>query len=158
MSAPDIVVKPLRAQCVATRAENVSSFDVLGSVMPRLFRELETALETSGITTVGPAIAFYENSDDDDAPVRAVAAEPIDPGHQLPDNIERVELPPVERAAAAIHHGGMDTVEQTIQAIVRWLDSTGEQADGFSREVYLDCDGPPDTWVTEIQYALLPKT
>ena len=34
----------------------------------------------------------------------------------------------------------------------------GEQTTGFEREVYLDCDGPRDTWVTELQVILAPKT
>jgi effector-binding domain-containing protein len=159
MEDPEIVVKALDPQWVAARAENVPSFEVLGSVMPRLFGELDAALQTGGVTTVGPAIAFYESSHDDDAPIRAVAAEPInDLDRRLPENVQLIELPPVERAVAAIHHGEMERVEETIQAILRWFDVTGEHADGYSREVYLDCDGPPETWVTEIQYALAPRT
>ena len=158
MNGPDVVVKTLGAQWVAARSENVASFEVLGTIMPRLFRELDAALAEGGVRAVGPAIAFYDDSDDTDAPIRAVAAEPIDePDSGLPANVELIELPPVERAAAAIHHGSVARVEETIQAIVRWLEAAGEQADGYTREVYLDCDGPPDTWVTEIQYALRPR-
>ena len=32
-------------------------------------------------------------------------------------------------------------------------EETGEQIDGFSREIYLECVGDPETWVTELQFA-----
>ena len=34
---------------------------------------------------------------------------------------------------------------------------TGERATSFDRELYIDCDGPRDTWVTELQTVLEPR-
>jgi effector-binding domain-containing protein len=48
----------------------------------------------------------------------------------------------------------MARVEEGYRALLRWADDTGEQIDGFSREVYLECSGDPATWVTELQFAL----
>ncbi len=58
------------------------------------------------------------------------------------------------RAAATIYRGSMDNCQEGYEAIMRWADATGEQIKGYSREIYLDCDGPPETWVTELQFVL----
>ena len=69
------------------------------------------------------------------------------------DGIEVVDVPAVP-AATTIHRGSMAHVEEGYQALLRWAEETGEQIDGFSREVYLECSGDPETWVTELQFAL----
>ncbi len=56
-----------------------------------------------------------------------------------------------------IHRGAMARVDEGYRALLRWADDTGEQIDGFSREVYLECSGDPETWVTELQFALLQR-
>ena len=35
-----------------------------------------------------------------------------------------------------------------------WAEEAGEERIGELREVYLDCDGPRDTWVVELQIGL----
>lgn len=37
------------------------------------------------------------------------------------------------------------------EAIQDWITQAGHTATGALRELYLDCDGPRDTWVTELQ-------
>lgn len=59
------------------------------------------------------------------------------------------------RAATTMHHGDMNDVGAGYEALLRWAADAGERFDGFSRELYLSCDGPRDTWVTELQFVLL---
>jgi hypothetical protein len=40
------------------------------------------------------------------------------------------------------------------RAFRAWVSEAGEHSTGESREIYLDCDGPRDTWVVELQLAL----
>jgi hypothetical protein len=37
-----------------------------------------------------------------------------------------------------------------------WIDRACDQATSFERELYIDCDGPSDTWLTELQTILEP--
>jgi effector-binding domain-containing protein len=48
-------------------------------------------------------------------------------------------------------------VERGYEALLRWTEQTGERVDGYSREVYLDCDHEPETWITELQFVLEPR-
>jgi effector-binding domain-containing protein len=84
-----------------------------------------------------------------------MASGPVDEADAVrSDRIVVADLPAVARAAVTIHRGSMAGVEEGYRALLRWADDTGEQIDGFSREVYLECSGDPETWVTELQFAL----
>jgi effector-binding domain-containing protein len=75
-----------------------------------------------------------------------VAAEPgADHGFTV------VDLPEVDSAAAIIHHGSMNDVLSTGQALARWIDASGYRSAGYAREVTLEHNEDPDQWVTELQ-------
>lgn len=151
----DIIVKPLDAVFVAVRTEDTAAFDErLGEILPRLFGELYGEVGAQGVRVVGPGIAFYEDSGDEHAPIRVAAGVPIDAAATT--TVAKRELAAVARAATAVHRGSMADVVAGYEAILRWADATGERVHGYSRELYLDCDGPPETWVTELQYPLEP--
>ena len=52
---------------------------------------------------------------------------------------------------AIIHHGSMDDVISTGQALARWIDANGYRSAGYAREVTLEWSADPDQWVTEVQ-------
>ena len=52
----------------------------------------------------------------------------------------------------------MARVDDGYQALMLWADETDEQIDGFSREIYLDIAGDPETWVTELQFVLRDRS
>ena len=62
-----------------------------------------------------------------------------------------VDLAAVESAATIIHHGSMDNVLATGQALARWIDANGYRSAGYAREVTLEWSADPDQWVTELQ-------
>ena len=153
----DVVVKPLERQRVALVGTTAPSFGnvTLGPIFDRLFGELFLELDRAGVAAAGPHIALYEPSDDPAAPIAVMMAVPIgDEDDVISDRARVVELPPVARAAVTVHRGSMARVEDGYQALLRWADETGEQIDGYSREIYLDVSGDPDTWITELQFAL----
>jgi effector-binding domain-containing protein len=84
-----------------------------------------------------------------------MASVPVNKGDAVrSDRIVVADLPAIARAAVTIHRGSMVRVEDGYRALLRWADDTREQIDGFSREVYLECSGDPETWITELQFAL----
>ena len=153
----DVVVKPVDAQHVALVDTTATSFGnaALGPIFGRLFGELYGELDRAGVAPAGPTIALYEESEVAAAPIKVMACVPIDETDDITsDRIEVADVPAIPRAATTIHRGSMAHVEEAYRALLRWAEETGEQIDGFSREIYLECVGDPETWVTELQFAL----
>jgi len=152
----DVVVKPLEPRHVALVDTTSPSFGnlTLGPIFERLFGELFRELDRADVEITGPHVALYEPSDDPAAPITVIAAVPIDDDDVSAGRVRVVDLPPVARAAVTVHRGSMACVEDAYQALLRWADETGEQIDGFSREIYLDMTGDPGSWITEVQFAL----
>jgi DNA-binding transcriptional MerR regulator/effector-binding domain-containing protein len=153
----DVVVKPLEPRRVALVDTTAPSFGnaTLAPIFDRLFGELLAQLDRAGVTVAGPHIALYEPNDDPAAPITVMAAVPIDDEDDAASGRVRVvDLPPVARAAVTVHRGSMARVEDGYRALMHWADETGERIDGYSRELYLDMDGEPATWITELQFVL----
>ena len=65
-----------------------------------------------------------------------------------------VDLAEVEQVAAIIHHGSMDDVMSTGQALARWIDASGYHGVGYAREVTVEWSPDPGQWVTELQHPI----
>lgn len=158
-SAYDVVVKPLEPVRLAGLRARSPAFgdETLGPIFGRLFGELHVNLTRVDVAPTGPSVALYNDADDAVAPIEVFAAVPIGPQDVSASGIEVLDLPAVPRAVATIHRGHMNRVERGYEALLRWTEQTGERVDGYSREVYLDCDGKPETWVTELQFVLEPR-
>jgi len=152
----DVVVKPVEAQHVALVDATATSFGnaTLGPIFGQLFGELYGELDRLGVAPAGPQIALYEESEVPAAPIKVMACVPVEEADVTSDRLEVADVPAIPRAATTIHRGSMANVEEGYGALLRWADETGEQIDGFSREVYLECSGDPETWITELQFAL----
>jgi len=158
-NAYDVVVKPLEPLRLAALRQNAPAFgnDTLGPIFGYLYGELHARLARAGVAVTGPPVALYYDSDVDDAPIEVVAALPIGTQDASGADVDVLDLPSVPRAVATIHRGHMNRVERGYEALLRWTEQTGERVDGYSREVYLDCDGEPETWVSELQLVLEPR-
>src|SRR5436190_19105628 len=131
-------------------SDNAEEFGpTLSRVFARLFPALHNELTAQGIAPTGPDVAYYEDSGSTDAPITVIAAVPIGDDVPEPDGIAVRTLPAVTRAATTVPHGNMDNVADGYEALLRWAANAGERFDGFSREIYLSCGGPRDTWGTE---------
>jgi DNA-binding transcriptional MerR regulator len=155
----DVVVKRLEPQRLVALRDHAAAFgnETLGPIFGRLFGELHAKLDRLDVTPIGPAVALYFDRADANAPIEVVAALPVGIEDVSEAGVDVLELPAVPRAVATIHRGPMSCVDRGYEALLRWTEHTGERIDGYSREVYLDCDGEPETWVTELQFALLPR-
>jgi DNA-binding transcriptional MerR regulator len=156
----DIVVKRLESQRLAALRAKVGQFgnETLGPVFGRLFPELHAHLARLRVAPIGPAVALYTESADDELPIHVVAAIPIGDQTVHGRGIEVIDLPAAPRAAVTIHRGSMRHVDDGYQALLRWTGETGERVEGFGREVYLECDGDPETWITELQLVLQSRS
>lgn len=152
MSTYDVVVKSVSGVRVAELSSRVASFgpEEIGPVADRLFEELCGLLETAGIEPMGSSVMWYEDAPDGDGVV-VHAGLPV-PADARGDGIRITELPDLPLVAAVVHHGPMDDVMPTVQALARWIDANGYRSTGYAREVYLAYgQGDPAGWVTELQ-------
>nr|WP_042179511.1 MerR family transcriptional regulator [Kibdelosporangium sp. MJ126-NF4]CEL13861.1 Transcriptional regulator, MerR family [Kibdelosporangium sp. MJ126-NF4]CTQ88229.1 Transcriptional regulator, MerR family [Kibdelosporangium sp. MJ126-NF4] len=145
--ADEIVIKSLPATRLAELTAVADSFEPhhIGPVVGPMFGAL-CELVTQ---PVGPGVARYAELPDGRIEVHVgfpVAADV--PGTTM------VDLPAVARAATILHHGSMDDVLPTEQALVRWIDDNGHTATELPRELSLAVPDDRSQWVTELQAPL----
>lgn len=148
----EVIVKSVAALRVAELTAVAASFvqEDIGPVIVPLYRDLCDRMERAGVTAVGPGVVVYT---DVDGGVLVQATVPVnaEPGEH-PAGFAVTDLPPVERAAAIVHHGPMEQILPAEQALAAWIEENGYHSLGYPREVNLEC--PPDDhdkWVTELQ-------
>jgi DNA-binding transcriptional MerR regulator len=155
MADYEVIVKGLEPMRVVALSEKVAGFEGIGEACGRMYPRLHAALAQHRAPFNGLSVALYEETTDDDLPLRLTTALPIPAGVTIEgDGLTTIDLPPVERAATTIVRGAPERFADAFRALHEWIDRAGEQATSFDRELYIDCDGPPDTWVTELQTIL----
>lgn len=133
------------AQLVA----QVSTQSEIGPQIGPMFQRLGQELPAVGVSVDQPGVAWY-------APVaegmQIAAAYPTVLESVPVDGVEVADLTAVARAVTVVHHGSVETIGDTWQALMRHLEAEGLSPSGPGREVYLETpldDG--DRWVTELQ-------
>jgi DNA-binding transcriptional MerR regulator len=151
--ADGVVLKRLPAIRVAELTGTATGFepDAITPVIQPLYHRLWCELATAGVGPAGPALAHYEDSPAGDGGVVVHAAVPVAADAGAERGFAVVDLAAVENAAAIIHHGSMDDVLSSGQALARWIDANGYRSAGYVREVTLEWNPDPDQWVTELQ-------
>jgi effector-binding domain-containing protein len=117
---------------------------VFASLGPKLAHHLQRAGAEPG-TLVG-----YYDDPDEDGSVGVHVAFDID-GQDVPrgDEVDVLELPVIE-VASVIHRGSMEGIGPVYEALIRWIEDSGLQLAGYSRELYHEM-GPDGPSVTELQ-------
>lgn len=125
-------------------------------VIQVLYRDLFARVCGAGVDVTGPAIAYYADSRAQPGAVVVHAAVQVaaEPGDK--DGYSVLDLPAIERAATIIHHGTMDNVLPTGQALARWIDASGHRSVGCARELTIEWSPDPEQWVTELQQPIRP--
>ena len=125
--------------------------EAITPVIQPLYCDLFRQLASAGVSPAGPALAYYEDTPAGDGAIVVHAAVPVvaEPGGEYGFRV--VDLPEVDSAAAIIHHGSMDDVLSTGQALARWIDASGYRSAGYAREATLEHHADADQWVTELQ-------
>jgi DNA-binding transcriptional MerR regulator len=151
--ADGVVVKRLVPVRVGELTAEAASWEpeAITPVIGPLYGELWQRIGSAEVAVAGPAVAYYEDAPGGEGAIVVHAAVPVvaeagrDPGFSV------VDLPAVEAAAVIIHHGSMDDVMPTGQALARWIDANGYRSAGYVREVTLEWSPDPEQWVTELQ-------
>lgn len=137
----------------------------IGLVIEPLYPQLFEALDAAGVAILGPSIAYYDdtafNGTDGDGTgnggIGVHAGFPIDESITEIPGLDVVDLPAVDLAAVAVHHGDMATVDvDTVGPIFDWMRTHGYRTTGYSRELYLECPDDITQWRTEMQFPIEP--
>jgi DNA-binding transcriptional MerR regulator len=148
-----VIIKRLAPVRVGELTGTAASYEpeAITPVIEPLYCELWQRLASADVAAAGPALAYYEDAPAGDGAIVVHAAVPVadrvpeDPGFRV------VDLAGVDTAAAIIHHGSMNDVLSTGQALARWIDASGYRSAGYVREVTLEWSADPEQWVTELQ-------
>jgi DNA-binding transcriptional MerR regulator/effector-binding domain-containing protein len=151
--ADGVVVKRLAPLRVGELTGTAAGWEpeAITPVIRPLYADLFCRLASAEVTVAGPAIAYYEDAPAGDGAILVHAAVPVAAEAAGDKGFTVVELAEIERAAAIIHHGSMDDVLSSGQALARWIDANGYQSVGYPREITLEWSPDPDQWVTELQ-------
>lgn len=151
--ADGVVTRRIPAVRVGELTGTAAGFEpaAITPVIQPLYHELWHQIASAGLTAAGPALAYYEDAPAGDGAVVVHAAVPVTTEAHADHGFSVVDLPAVDRAAAIIHHGSMEDVLVTGQALARWIDANGFQSAGYVREVTLEWSPDPEQWVTELQ-------
>ena len=152
MTDYDVVVKRTDPARVVGITEMLSSFNDIGDTDARLWPRLHAVMLEMGVDRVPPSIAVERGS----GPIEFTAAVPVPDGAACDDGARTYELPGLVRAATTVMYG--DDFDRGFHALRVWIAGASEREAGELREIYLDCDGPRDTWVVELQLALEPRS
>ena len=147
-----VVIKrlaPIRVAELTGTAASYAPEDITPVIQP-LYEDLFARLCGAGLER-GHGIAYYEDSPDQAGGVVVHAAVEVTGDRGDDHGFSVVELPEVDRAATIIHHGAMDDVLPTGQALARWIDASGHQSIGYVRELTIEWSPDREQWVTELQ-------
>jgi DNA-binding transcriptional MerR regulator len=159
MTGYEVIVKRLDPVRVVALSEDLVDHNQIGEATGRLYPRLHAALGRHGVAVDGVSYAFYEDTDNVKRPLRVTTALPVPADVAIEeDGVTTIDVAGVERAATTVVRGPPTMFHDGFAAIHDWVEQTGERATAFDREVYLDCDGPRETWVTELQTILGPKS
>lgn len=157
--ARDVVVTTTRLPAVhlavaSAVSPSFASADI-GPVIQPLYPRLFEALDAASVEIEGPSIAYYDDSADGGIGVHA--GFPIDESVTQVPGLEVVDLPEIDLALTAIHHGDMATVDvDTVEPVFEWMRTHGFRTTGYSREHYLECPDDVSQWRTEMQFPIEP--
>lgn len=154
---PPVVVKRIAAVRVAELTGAAAGYEpqFITPVIKSLYHELPRRLCEASIAITGPGVAYYEDAGDAGA-ITVHAALPIAESADGRPHFRVVDLPELPAAASLIHHGSMDDVLPSIQALARWIDANGYRSLGYARELTLQIGDVRADWVTELQEPITP--
>jgi DNA-binding transcriptional MerR regulator len=154
----DIVLKKLDPQLIAGVRGTIPAYPE----QRPLWEELGKYLSAQRISVSGPCLTLYYS---DEPEIDAEVCEPLARPASGSGRVKVHELPAVDQAACAVHHGPFTAIGDAYGAIQKWMEANGYECIGAVREVYLRearregngvSQSDPET-VTEIQFPVRKK-
>lgn len=154
----EVLVKRVPSVRVASVRDTVRGY---GLAEP-MTQELNRFLEDRGLYQEAnrPWIGVYHDTEFREEGVQMELAAPLLQPLPGTKRVAVHELPRVETMACLLYEGPHGRLPEAHQSLLVWLESSGYQADGPSRDVYLQRPAPQDpteTGLTEVQLAVKPK-
>ncbi|WP_116203463.1 MerR family transcriptional regulator [Amycolatopsis circi] len=155
MNGYDVIVKRLEPLRVVALSADIAGPQEIAETGGRMWPRLHAALDRHRVEFEGISFMLYEEVGDPERPMRLTTALPVPSGVTIAEEgLATLEIPAVPRAATTVVRGAPDQFGDAFQALQDWIAQSGAQGTSFEREVYVDCGGPPETWVTELQVVL----
>ncbi len=150
MSAQDVVIKttePLRLAEMRGVAEALDS-EHIAPVFMELAPAAAAAIGRQG-GQPGLFVGYYDDPKEDGSVGVHVGFSIEDQDVASEDGLEVIDLPVIE-VASVIHEGSMENVGPVYESLVRWIEDSGYELAGHSRELYHEM-GEHGPSVTELQ-------
>jgi hypothetical protein len=156
MTGYDVIVKPLDPLRVVALSADITGPQEIAETGGRMWPRLQAAaLAHHHVEFGGISFMLYEDTGDAELPMRMTTALLIPSGVTITDDgLSTLEIPAVARAATTVVRGAPEQFGDAFKGLRDWIEQRGAKATPLDREVYIDCDGPPNTWVTELQTVL----
>ncbi len=150
----DVILKKVEPLRVVQIRDVAPSMDQLGPTLDRLFDQLFQYIGQHNVAITGPAITVYYDTEFRERDVSVGACLPFEGSLGDGEQVKVVELPGVETMASVIHRGSFSTLSQAYNAMLKWIEASGYQISGYSREANLEYErgGDQSKFVTEIQF------
>lgn len=149
----DIVIKqtqPIRiAQAAAEELTHADIGPAFGRLLPEVLAHLDSVGARPGISA-----AYYEDEGGTAEEGTIVLHAGFEIGDQDVSDSDRVQVVnlPVVEVASVVHHGSMDGIVASWEALVRWIEDSGYRLTGDCRELYHEWhEEEPSRHVTELQ-------
>jgi DNA-binding transcriptional MerR regulator/predicted transcriptional regulator YdeE len=155
MSSLDVAVKKTEPIRIAEASGLAPGFGH-ENLQPMFHRLVPEVLGHLNKTNARPGImvAWYEDPADDGSVVIHAGFDINDQQVPEADGVRVVELPSI-RVASVIHRGALDNIVDVYEALVGWIEDSGYELAGRSRELYHEWnDERPELSVTELQIPL----
>lgn len=150
LPAHDVVLKPVRPLTVAGMRRKLPGQRALPDLLHDFRREL---LEQSLAVPVA-VIGLYYDEVFQESGLDVEVAAPLDGRLRGSRTLVVHELPGEELMACTVHRGPYARLGEAYEAVYVWLDSSGYQAKGANRDLFLDVPAPGEIQeeaVTEVQ-------
>jgi effector-binding domain-containing protein len=110
----------------------------IAPVFERLVPQVIAHLVHVGVAP-GMLVGYYEQPEDDGRVTVHVGLDIGDAEVREGDGVRVTDLPVIE-VASLVHRGSMETIGETYEGLVRWIEDSGYRLAGRSRELYLEWD------------------
>ncbi|NJK77098.1 MAG: MerR family transcriptional regulator [Oscillatoriales cyanobacterium RU_3_3] len=146
----EVVLKKISPMNVASIREILPNYPAVG----KLFKDLTDYLQQHGVKPIDNCAAIWHDAGYKETDVDGEAIEVIDKPLPESDRIKVYELSGWEQAACVIHHGSYNTIMESYNYLLTWIETNGYQIVGPNREIYIQ-GGPEqdnESYLTEIQF------
>lgn len=152
MSELDFIEKSMPLVRLAQLTDEVASQPEIGMRLGPLFDRVRELLEKAGLPAREPALAWCDSREDG---ISFGAGFPV--SVDSVDGLEIADQPAYDRTLTVLHHGCMETIGDSWQALVNEIGRRGLESGGPGREVYLQTPmDSQENWVTELQQPVRP--